>query len=143
MWRQGLPPQEVSAKWHCPAIWQDETHLRACLRRTVKTSDDKLRSVDFYLSGTGLFLFFKLRREYCDQAVSALVLMEGGSSGYSGKDGFVKGKVRRALKERGKQGVVWVKHNLVPNGDSGSGNGKDRKNWRAISEVVMKAAMGQ
>lgn len=47
------------------------------------------------------FFFFKLRRECCDQAVSALILVEGDSSGYSGKDGFVKGKVEasRALSQ--------------------------------------------
>lgn len=37
----------------CRRAWQDETHLRACLGRTVKSFDDKLRSVRFYFAAFG------------------------------------------------------------------------------------------
>lgn len=59
--RETRPPETgwgcLVGRMCCRAIWQDETHLRACLGRTVKSFDDKLRSVHFYFAGFGFFFF--------------------------------------------------------------------------------------
>lgn len=43
----------------------------------------------------------------------------------------------------GKQGIVWVEDESVPNGDSGEGNGEDKKDLGEVAKVAPKAAVGQ